>query len=382
MRIAMICDVLGEANNGTVIAALNLIRYLKEKGHTVYVVSPEDSTRGLENYYVTPTMDLGFLLNRIVERNGVQLAKADPAVLEEAIEKADVVHLEVPFVLSECALRIAREKGKPVTASFHCQAENVTAHLGPMMNDRLANHLVYQAFYRTIYRHCDVIHYPTEFIRRVFYENTPINRPYRVISNGVNDAFFAPFERKEPPTGGPFTVISTGRYSKEKDQSTLIRAVGRSRYRERIRLVLAGDGPMKARLQRLAAREGVNVEFRFFSREELIGALHAADLYVHAAVVEIEAIGCIEAIAAGLPALIADSEKSATRFFSVDEKTLFRPRDPEDLMHKIEFFMDHPGELSRMREKYKEISRGFDQKSCMEKMEDMLRDAAELRFRS
>lgn len=31
LKIAVICDVLGQANNGTTIAALNLIRTLREK---------------------------------------------------------------------------------------------------------------------------------------------------------------------------------------------------------------------------------------------------------------------------------------------------------------------------------------------------------------
>ena len=33
MKIAIVCDVLGEENNGTTIAAMNLIRSLKAKGH-------------------------------------------------------------------------------------------------------------------------------------------------------------------------------------------------------------------------------------------------------------------------------------------------------------------------------------------------------------
>ena len=32
MIVAVICDVLGEENNGTTIAAMNLIRTLREKG--------------------------------------------------------------------------------------------------------------------------------------------------------------------------------------------------------------------------------------------------------------------------------------------------------------------------------------------------------------
>ena len=379
MVIAMICDVLGEANNGTVIATTNLINHLRDAGHTVYVVSTEENTSGHEDYYVTPTLDLGFFINKIIERNGVSLAKADPEILGAVIDKADVVHLEVPFPMSFRAVKIAKEKGKPITASFHCQAENVTAHIG-LMNVKRANRLIYKTFYKNIYQYCDVIHFPTEFIRSVFYETTPIDRPYRVISNGVNDAFFAPFE--EGKKNDKFTIISTGRYSKEKDQSTLIRAIGKSRYRDNIHLILAGEGPDEKKLMRLAKRKNVDAEFRFFSREQLLEALHTADLYVHPAVVEIEAIGCIEAIATGLVAIISDSDKSATRFFALDDNTLFKAQDPNDLCKKIEYFYENPNEIDNYKEKYAAMRKAFDQKSCMEEMEEMLQDAAGGRFRA
>ena len=46
MKIAIICDVLGKENNGTTVAAMNLIRSLKAKGHEVRVVCPDEDRRG------------------------------------------------------------------------------------------------------------------------------------------------------------------------------------------------------------------------------------------------------------------------------------------------------------------------------------------------
>ena len=46
MKITMICDVLGEANNGTTLAALNLITHLRSKGHDLTVVSPDADRSG------------------------------------------------------------------------------------------------------------------------------------------------------------------------------------------------------------------------------------------------------------------------------------------------------------------------------------------------
>lgn len=38
MTITIVCDILGEENNGTTIACMNLIRFLRAQGHTVRVV--------------------------------------------------------------------------------------------------------------------------------------------------------------------------------------------------------------------------------------------------------------------------------------------------------------------------------------------------------
>ena len=45
MKITIICDVLGRENNGTTIAAMNLIRSLKSKGHDVTVVCPDEDKK-------------------------------------------------------------------------------------------------------------------------------------------------------------------------------------------------------------------------------------------------------------------------------------------------------------------------------------------------
>ena len=55
MKIAIICDVLGKENNGTTVAAMNLIRSLKAKGHEVRVVCPDEDRRGDTEKKMMPT---------------------------------------------------------------------------------------------------------------------------------------------------------------------------------------------------------------------------------------------------------------------------------------------------------------------------------------
>lgn len=50
MIVTVVSDVLGVENNGVTIAAMNLIRSLKEKGHTVRVLCPVWDRRGIISY--------------------------------------------------------------------------------------------------------------------------------------------------------------------------------------------------------------------------------------------------------------------------------------------------------------------------------------------
>ncbi len=69
MNVTVVCDVLGSENNGTTIAAMNLIRALKDKGHQVNVVCPDTDRQGESGFYVTPKMHFGRFIDKYVEKN-------------------------------------------------------------------------------------------------------------------------------------------------------------------------------------------------------------------------------------------------------------------------------------------------------------------------
>lgn len=59
---------------------------------------------------------------------------------------------------------------------------------------------------------------------------------------------------------------------------------------------------------------------------------------------EIEAISCMEAFASGLVPVIANSAKSATPQFALDERSLFTAGDSGDLTQKIDYWLEHEDE--------------------------------------
>ncbi len=373
MVIAIICDVLGKANNGTTIAAKHLITALRERGHTVRVVCPDEERRGEPDWYVVSKYNFG-PFQKYVEKNGVAPAKVDHGVLEYAIADADVIHVMLPFALGKAAARYAAAHGIPLTAGFHCQAENITGHIF-LKDSPSVNRLVYRILYRRLYRYCDCIHYPTQFICDTF-EAVVGPTPHRIISNGVSREF-TPGPSRRSAGDGTFTVLFIGRYSPEKSHDVLIDAAALSRHKQEIRLVFAGSGPRREKLLRRARKRDISLPLmRFYGREELVDVIRGADLYVHPAEVEIEAISCLEAMACGQVPLIADSPRSATRYFALNERSLFRVNDPADLAEKMDWWLEHPEERDACSARYRDYAQRFGFDRCMDEMERMLIEIA------
>lgn len=377
MIITVVSDVLGKENNGTTIAAMNLIRTMRKKGHTVRVVCPDEDKRGQEDYYVVGKFNFG-PLKGYVRKNGVTIARVEKDVLKKAIDGADVVHVMMPFGLGKAAAIYAHENGIPLTAGFHCQAENITGHIF-MKNFRFANFVTYKILYKRLYRYCDIIHYPTQFICDVF-EGVVGRTNKKIISNGVGSAFVPTAVKRPEGWKDKFVILFTARYSPEKSHDILLRAAALSKYKDRIRLVFAGTGPRKDAILSLSEKLGIEKPIlAFFNRNDLIKVINAADLYVHPAEIEIESIAALEAIACGKVPVIADSPKSATRYFALSDRNLFKYDSPEDLAEKIDYWLDNPAELEKCKKDYEGFSKQFDFGYCMDRMEDMFREAIEMK---
>lgn len=378
MIITLVIDTFGATNNGTTVTCMRTATYLKKHGHEVRVIAyvPEEHD-DLSDYNIlcVPRIKIP-LFDKLILDNGMVLAKGNLKEIADFIRGSDVVHLLLPFHLETQVRRVARVMGIPVTSAFHCQPENVSynIHMGHV---RPVSSLIYLLFRRWCYRFTRHVHTPSAMMadqmRLHHYRN--IIHP---ISNGISPIFRPMAVAKEPRFQGKFVILMVGRFSGEKRQDLLFKAIGKSRYNDQIQLVLCGQGPLRKKYERLSKKYLKNpCFFEFHNQADLLRLINQCDLYVHASDAESEAISCIEAFACGLVPIISDSPVSATNSFSLDDRCLFRAGDAKSLRERIEYFYEHPQAKKELSEKYVEYGKGFELERCVLLLEEMFEQAVQ-----
>jgi alpha-1,6-mannosyltransferase len=143
---------------------------------------------------------------------------------------------------------------------------------------------------------------------------------------------------------GTLLMVGVGRFAIEKRWDVVIEAFERIRARHAAVLVLFGDGPERARLER---RAPPGVRFAGFDKDRarLGQSLAAADLLVHGCPCETYGLGVAEAVASGLPVVVPDAGGAAE---STDASCaeVYASNDPAACAAAIERLLARdPGEL-------------------------------------
>lgn len=372
MKILIVIDQFDSANNGTTISAIRFADALKEHGNEVSVVTT--GTPG-ENKYIVKELPLPPIVSHIVHSQGMRFAIPNKKTFEEAMKDVDVVHFYLPFELSVHGLKVARQLGIPCTAAFHFQPENATYTIGLGKKTKI-NDAIYNYYRDRFYNHIGHIHCPSNFIANEL-KNHGYTAKLHVISNGIDKDFVYRKLPKSKEFDGKIIITMIGRYSNEKRQDVLIDAVSKSKYADKIQLVLAGKGPKENAYREQGEKLKNPPIMQFYSKQELMDLLAMTDLYVHAADAEIEAISCIEAFASGLVPIIANSPKSATPQFALDERSLFEAGNSSDLANKIDYWLGHEEERKKMEKEYAEAGKKYNISNSILQIEEMFREAIE-----
>lgn len=365
MNIVIVIDLVDLKTNGSVMTALRFTDGLKARGHEVKIVAigaggKNDCPVG-ERYIP--------LVTEVSAKNQIKFGKFEKEKIKKTFEGADIVHFIFPFQLEKKCKKLADEMGIPTTAAFHVQPENFSynMHLGsfrPLCN------FLYFKFKHEFYKDFKRIHCPSACIAKQL-ERHNYDAELYVISNGYDKNFVPPEVKNK---NEKFEIVMVGRLSPEKNQKVIISAIAKSRYKDNIRLTLLGNGAKKKARAKQAAKLGVELNFGFLTKTELIPFLQQADLYVHSAKCETEAIACLEAIACGLVPVIADSKLSATPQFALDKRSLFANNDDSSLAAQIDYWYENPAEREKMGKRYAQSAKKYSLENSIMLTERMFAD--------
>ena len=345
MKILITTDWYSPAVNGVVTSVLNLRRELELRGHEVRVLTLSQDLHSSVQDGVTR---IGSVAAGLVYP-GVRLrtALAGRWVRELVEWGPDVVHSQCEFSTFFLARRIAEELNVPLIHTYHTVYEDYTHYFSPSV--RLGRRAV-AALSRWVAARTDCMIAPTGKVRTLL-QGYGVRTPVFVVPSGIDLRRF-----RRPPVPGcrasllaaldipreNLVLVSVGRLAAEKNLDELLRfraAMGD----QAVTLLLVGDGPYRAQLEREAADLGLRAPQVVFAGmvppQQVAEWYQLGDLFVSASSSETQGLTYVEALAAGVPALCrADPCLSGV---IRDGENGWQFRDFSDFMSKLETFRAH-----------------------------------------
>jgi glycosyltransferase involved in cell wall biosynthesis len=166
----------------------------------------------------------------------------------------------------------------------------------------------------------------------------------------VDDPWLAP--------DGPPVILGVGRLVEQKDFPTLVRAFARLRARRSARLLILGEGPERAALERLVAELGLAADVRLRGRVPGAPAFMArAAVFVLSSAWEGFGRVLVEALAMGCPVVSTDCPSGPREIL---ENGLYGPLvpvgDDAALAAAIESVLERPPERAALRKRAEDFS--------------------------
>jgi glycosyltransferase involved in cell wall biosynthesis len=232
-----------------------------------------------------------------------------------------------------------------------------TCHLWFMQPDSPAKMKAMVALEMRLYRRFRTVVAVSDEIRQVLLRSGVSPGRVRVIPNGIplDAPAIAPEERVRLRASlgvvpGAFLVFSAGRLTAQKDQATLVRAVGALAADGRpVHCAVAGDGDLRGFLQTLIDANGWGGRVRLLGfRDDVPALLQAADAFALPSLDEGMPMILLETAAAGTPIVATPVGDVPTLIANDRTGLLVPPGDAKALGAALRRLRDEPGLAGRL----------------------------------
>ena len=303
MRVGLFTDAYVPEVSGVTMAVRWYREELERRGHKVYVYAPRYE-RSNDDDDRTYRFRAGPVFGYKTARMALPYSRA----AFQSFASLDVVHSHTPFSLAYAAIAAAMRHRLPHVQTYHTYLSQYRHYIPWPIRPTVRAAEAYSAL---LCNRCTVVTVPTSAIKNELIRYG-VNRPIHVIPLGPHlplfdrPACWMPREELNVPPERRL-LLYAGRLAAEKNLLFLLR--GFARIRRELpdsTLVVAGDGPLRERMEREANALGIRPDVRFtgfLDHPRLVDLYHEADLFLFASKTETQGLVLVEAMAGGTPAV-------------------------------------------------------------------------------
>ncbi|MDD0841949.1 glycosyltransferase family 4 protein [Pseudomonas sp. Gutcm_11s] len=346
LHIALVSETFPPEVNGVANTLGRLCQGLRERGHRLQLVRPRQADEHNQS-----NDDL--LLTRGWPVPGYAGLQWGHSSLHKLLrrwkrQRPDVLYIATEGPLGLSALRAARRLGIPVVSGFHTNFQQYSAHYGFGLLSRLLT-----GYLRWFHNRSRLTLVPSPS-QRVELQRRGFER-LELLSRGVDGQLFHPARRSTELRAAwgmdedEVAVLHVGRLAAEKNLQLLVRAFRQLQHdlpQRRLRLVLVGDGPLRAQLQ----EQLPEALFCGVQRGEALAEHYASgDLFLFPSLSETFGNVVLEALASGLAVVAFDQAAAAQHIRHGHNGALASPGDEQAFIDAAHWLLEDPETLRRVR---------------------------------
>ena len=325
LTIGLVLDDTLDSTDGVQQYVLTLGDWLADQGHDVHYLVGQTKRNDRPNIHSMGTnIAVRFNKNRLSIPLPVSASRVDTILAEHQF---DVLHVQMPYSpqLAGKLIRAASSK-TAVVGTFHILPASLSARLGTFMLGK-ATHSINKRFDAV----CAVSQPAQLYMQQTF------GIAATVIPNAIDVQ--AMRADSLSPKHKANSIIFLGRLVERKGAHYLLQAFAQCKRRADMHLTIAGNGPMRPRLEHMATQLGIARQVRFLGfvpESKKARLLASADIAVFPSTGgESFGIVLVEAIASRAGVVLAGDNPGYSSVIT-DSQQLIDPRDTITFSHKLD----------------------------------------------
>lgn len=356
LRVALFTGNYNHIRDGVSLTLNRLVQYLESQNIPVLVFGPSNKNPAIDHcgeLVVTPSIPM-----LVPGREEYRIATRFPRYAKKKLKEFNptLIHIATPDGLGIGALRWAKKNDIPIVTSYHTHflsyTEYYSLYLSPIKKPfKMMMKWFYKQFAHTYVPSLSMI----EELEREGIPGT-----MKIWSRGIDTERFNPEKRDEEwrkEVGfeeDEIVVTFVSRLVWEKELRTFIDSVKRLQNTyPKVRALVVGNGPAQKEAEELLPE----AHFTGFAKgEELARAYASADIFMFPSHTETFGNVTLEAMASGLPCIVADAIGSKSLVSDGVNGYLAEKENVDDFTKQLEKIVSDPEKRIEMSKKSREMA--------------------------